>query len=70
MKNIAPFLIEIMRIANLEIITTTTQRKPEVHCRKWKMKRLPEYDYTYEGRAYLFLIGDINGLKESLKWEV
>lgn len=70
MKNLAPHLLEVMRIADLEIVTTTTQRKPEVHCRKWKMKRLPEYDYDYEGRHYYFLIGDINGLEKSLKWEV
>lgn len=70
MSNLAPFLLEIMRIANLKIVTTTTQRKPEIHCRKYKMKRLPEFDYDFEGRHYYFLIGDINGLKESLKWEV
>jgi hypothetical protein len=70
MRNLAPFLLEIMRIANLKIITTTTQRKPEVHCRKWKMNRISEFDYDFENRHYFFLIGDINGLKESIKWEV
>lgn len=63
MKNFVPFLINIMDVANLEWIVTATTRNPKAHIRKWKMERLPEYDYEFEGRKYFVLKGHKTNLK-------
>lgn len=62
-KNFIPYIKEIGVKHNLEIVVTTTTRNPKMHIRKWKMKRLPEYDYTYEGRYYYVLQSTISNFK-------
>ena len=59
-KSVVPYLKEVMRMNGLDVIVTATQRNPKAHIRKWKMERMPEYDYDYEGRHYFMLQGDIN----------
>jgi hypothetical protein len=70
MKNLAPLLLDIMNVTNLTKIVTLTQRNPKYHCRKWKMEHAKERDFKANDKDYHVLIGDIDGLKESLKWEV
>lgn len=62
-KYFVPYIREVMRLNKLEWIVTATQRDPKAHMRKWKMKRLSEYDYDFEGRHYFVLIGHISNLK-------
>lgn len=62
-SNFVPFIKEIMEKEKLEWIVTTTQRDPKGHIRKWSMVRLPEYDYTHEGRRYFVLKGHISNLR-------
>ena len=63
MKNFVPFLLRIMDIAKLEWIVTATTRNPKAHQRKWKMERLPAFDYDFEGRRYFVLKGHKTNLK-------
>lgn len=63
MKNFVDWIKEIMNKEGLEWIVTMTTRDPKAHLRKWSMRRLPEYDYVYEGRSYQVLIGHISNLK-------
>lgn len=59
-KSVVPYLKEVMQMNGLSHIVTATQRNPKAHIRKWKMERMPEYDYDYEGRHYYVLQGDID----------
>ena len=62
-SHFVPFVKETMEKENLEWIVTMTQRNPKAHEKKWRMIRLPEYDYEHEGRKYFVLKGHISNLK-------
>lgn len=62
-SSFVPFIREEMNKRNIKWIVTTTQRDPKAHIKKWKMKRLPEFDYEFEGRFYYVLLGHISNLK-------
>jgi hypothetical protein len=62
-NHFVPYLLEVMRFNNLEWICTATTRNPKAHIRKWKMERLPEHDYMFEGRFYFVLKGHRSNLK-------
>jgi hypothetical protein len=63
MNNFVDFIREVCNSANIEWIVTATTRNPKSHMRKWKMERLTEYDYTFEGRFYYALKGHLSNLK-------
>lgn len=58
-----PFIKEVCKAAGIETIVTATTRNPRAHIKKWKMERLPEFDYEHEGRSYFMLKGHISNLK-------
>lgn len=62
MKNFRDFIREVMNTASIEWIVTATTRNPKTHIRKWKMERLPDYDYDYENRHYYVLKGHLSNL--------
>lgn len=62
-KSVVPYLKEVMLMNGLKTIVTATQRNPKAHIRKWKMKRLEQYDYDYEGRHYYVLQTGIENLR-------
>ena len=59
-QSVVPYLKEVMSMNGLTHIVTATQRNPKAHIRKWKMERMPELDYDFEGRHYFMLRGDID----------
>jgi hypothetical protein len=63
MIHFGDFIREVCKEAGITQIVTSTTRNPKMHIRKWKMERLPEFDYEHEGRRYFML----NGLVSSLK---
>jgi hypothetical protein len=69
-RNFTDHIKIIMEENKLSHIVTFTQRNPKYHIRKYKLKRLPQYDYDYEGRHYYCLIGNLDGLLNGSKWEV
>lgn len=62
-KNFVPWIKEVMHKNNLELIVTMTTHNPKGFIRKYKMERLPHYDYEYCGRKYHVLITHISNLK-------
>jgi len=67
MKTFAPFIEEVCRAANINILVAATQRNPKVYARKWKCVELPAYAYEFEGRKYRLVKGN---LKDFLDREV
>lgn len=63
MTEMAPYIRAVMEMNGLRHIATVTTRQPRAHMRKWKMKRRPDWDYTYEGRYYYALTGTIENLR-------
>lgn len=63
MKHFEEFIREVCKAAGIDTIATATTRDPKAHIRKWKMTRVPECDYTHEGRFYFVLKGNISNLK-------
>lgn len=61
-KAVVPYLKKVMAMNGLTDIITATQRNPKAHMRKWKMERLPEYDYDFNGHHYYMLKGNIANL--------
>lgn len=59
----APFIREVCQVAGIETLATSTCRNPAPYIRKWKMTRVPEQDYEYEGRQYVVLKTHISNLK-------
>ena len=62
-KRFIPWIKQIMKEENLQLIITMTQRNPAAHIRKWKMSWLKDRDYDFEGRHYHVLIGNVYNLK-------
>ena len=58
-----PYINQVMDLNNLQKIVTATARNPAAHMRKWKMSRLEDKDYEFEGRHYYVLIGDRQNLR-------
>lgn len=54
-KSVVPYLKEVIRMNSLEYIVTATQRNPKPFIRKWKMERMPEHDYDFQGKHYYLL---------------
>ena len=51
-----------MRENGLTVIVTVTARDPKAHMRKFKglkIERVPQFDYTFEGRHYFVMKGEI-----------
>jgi hypothetical protein len=58
-----PFIREVCKAAEIEWIVTATQRNPKIYEKKWKMERIPEFDYEHDGRSYFILKGHIINLR-------
>jgi hypothetical protein len=63
MIHFGDFIRGVCKSADITQIVTATTRNPKFHIRKWKMERLPEHDYCFEGRFYYVLKGSVNSLK-------
>ena len=67
MKVIGKFIVDVMDKNNLDTIVTATARKSvNGFVKKWDMKRLPAYDYTYYGKDYKVLITNKESLERTL----
>ena len=58
-----PFIREVCKAADITTIVTATTRNPRAHQKKWSMVRVPEHDYTHEGRYYYVLKSHISNLR-------
>lgn len=61
-RKMAPYMAKVMKENGLTDIITATTRPPGVHERRWGMRHLSAFDYTYEGRRYRVLESDISHL--------
>ena len=62
-KSVVSYFKEVIRINSLTSIVTATHRNIKPFIRKWKMHRLEQYDYDYEGRHYYVLQTDVENLR-------
>ena len=62
-KSVVSYLNDVIRINSLTSIVTATHRNIKPFMRKWKMHRLEQYDYDFEGRHYYVLQTDVENLR-------
>lgn len=55
MKVIGKYIVEVMKLNNLDLIVTATHRSVRGFIKKWNMERVPHMDYTYNGFNYKVL---------------
>lgn len=55
MKVIGKYIVDVMKLNDLDIIVTATHRSVKGFIKKWKMERVPTMDYVYNGLNYKVL---------------
>ena len=55
MKVIGKYIVDVMKLNDLDIIVTATHRSVKGFIKKWKMERVPTMDYVYNGFNYKVL---------------
>ena len=55
MKVIGKYIVDVMKLNDLDIIVTATHRNVKGFIKKWKMERVPTMDYSYSGFNYKVL---------------
>ena len=55
MKVIGKYIVEVMKMNDLDVIVTATHRSVRGFIKKWNMERVPTMDYTYNGFDYKVL---------------
>ena len=55
MKVIGKYIVEVMKMNDLDVIVTATHRSVRGFIKKWNMERVPTMDYTYNGFNYKVL---------------
>ena len=51
-KVIGKYIVEVMKMNNLDVIVTATHRSVRGFIKKWNMERVPTMDYTHNGFNY------------------
>ena len=55
MKVIGKYIVEVMKLNDLDVIVTATHRSVRGFIKKWNMERVPTMDYSYNGFDYKVL---------------